>query len=450
VQRTENWYLEQMETPNGKTSSALYPTPGFLPFGSLPASGGAMLYHKGRLFVVAGTVVYEMYATGTFVVRGAVAAGTRPATICTNGDMGDEVFITSGGHGYILTLSTNAFAQVLTDISDVGGFLDGYFLALDADDSTLYISSFVDGLTWDPLDKAQRQTAPDPWVGMLVSDRQIHLFGTATTETWYNDGNPDFPFTPIQGSLIRDGIAAPYSSLALVDNTRIWLTANPDGTGVIKRAAGFVPERISTHAIEHAIQGYDVTSDAEAWSYQEDGHIFYALNFPTARATWVYDATNPGWHKRGWWDAQYMRFDSSRVRCHVYAFDKHLVCDRLTGDVYQQTLRSNLDMGGTPLRRLRQGPHLTANNKLLYYPEVRLILESGIGTAEDPQVMLQWSDDGGHTWSNERWTSAGKLGEYGRVATWRRCGSSRDRVFRFTVADDMSYRLLDMQVGADN
>jgi hypothetical protein len=411
-----------------------------------------MLYHRGQLFAVAGVGFYEVSSSGLVTLRGTVATSTAPGTISTNGDQGGQVFVTSGRSGYLYDLDTRVFSTVLPSMADSGAFLDGYFLALDAATSTLYISGLNDGSTWDPLDKAQRSTASDPWGGMLVSDRQVHLFGANTTESWYNDGNPDFPFTPVQGSLIRDGIAAPSSSVALVDNTRIWLTANSEGSGVVKRAAGYVPQRISTHAIEHALQSYAVTSDAEAWTYQEDGHAFYVLNFPTAKATWVYDATTPNWHERGWWNTALMRFDCSRARCHVYAFNKHLVADRLTGGIYHQDLRYGQDFGETQLRRLRQGPHLTANHKMLFYPEVRLIMESGVGTAAvpDPQVMLQWSDDGGHTWSPERWVSAGRKGEYGRVPTWRRCGASRDRVYRVIVSDAVPYRLLEMQVGADD
>jgi hypothetical protein len=65
--------------------------------------------------------------------------------------------------------------------------------------------------------------------------------------------------------------------------------------------------------------------------------------------------------------------------------------------------------------------------------EVGVGIVSGAGS--DPKVMLQWSDDGGYTWSNELWVSMGKLGERKVRAMWRRLGKSRDRVFRVTITD---------------
>ncbi len=450
-ERTVNFYPEQVESGSGKSSVVLYPSPGFSLFTTLPQSNvRGMLYHDSRLFAVAGTGFYEITSTGVVTLRGTVATGTDPASIVANGDGGGQLFITSGGNGYCFVLATNVLTTELTGTADFGGFLDGYFLALDAATSTLQISNLLDGTTWGALDIAQRVTGADPWVSMLVSDRQIFLYGTKTSEAWYNSGNPDFPFEPVQGSFVQDGIAAPYSTAALVDNTRIWLAANADGSNVVKRASGYVPERISTHAIEHAIQGYLVTSDGIGWTYQEEGHTFFVLSFPTARGTWVYDTVTGLWHERGWWDTLQMRYEASRARCHAYAFDQHLVGDRLSGGIYQQSITSYQDIGGTELRRVRQGPHLHQNGAWVDYPEVTLLMESGVatGTEDDPQVMLQWSDDGGHTWSNEHWVTAGAVGVYGKDAVWRRCGRSKDRVFRVTCSDAVPYRLFGMEVGA--
>jgi Phage stabilisation protein len=56
----------------------------------------------------------------------------------------------------------------------------------------------------------------------------------------------------------------------------------------------------------------------------------------------------------------------------------------------------------------------------------------------DPQVMLRWSDDGGHTWSNEHWSPIGKIGAYGHRTFWRRLGMTlklRDRVYELSGTD---------------
>jgi hypothetical protein len=60
------------------------------------------------------------------------------------------------------------------------------------------------------------------------------------------------------------------------------------------------------------------------------------------------------------------------------------------------------------------------------------------GQGSDPQVMLRWSDDGGHTWSSEHWISMSKIGEYGYRAIWRRLGMTtklRDRIYEISGTD---------------
>lgn len=106
-----------------------------------------------------------------------------------------------------------------------------------------------------------------------------------------------------------------------------------------------------------------------------------------------------------------------------------------------------------PIRRLRQAPHLSDAQGWLYYARLQLDLESGVGLdtglGEDPQVMLQWSDDGGKTWSSEHWVSAGREGAYTWRAQWRRLGRSRDRVFRVVLTDPVKATWIDAFMDLD-
>ena len=63
----------------------------------------------------------------------------------------------------------------------------------------------------------------------------------------------------------------------------------------------------------------------------------------------------------------------------------------------------------------------------------------------DPQVMLRWSDDGGHTWSREHWRSMGKIGQYGYRTIWRRLGMTqklRDRVYEVSGTDPVKIAIM--------
>ena len=62
---------------------------------------------------------------------------------------------------------------------------------------------------------------------------------------------------------------------------------------------------------------------------------------------------------------------------------------------------------------------------------------------------MQFSDDGGHTWSNEHWTSMGLIGQTKARALWRRLGSSRDRVFKTTITDPVRVTLIGADLGVE-
>ena len=70
---------------------------------------------------------------------------------------------------------------------------------------------------------------------------------------------------------------------------------------------------------------------------------------------------------------------------------------------------------------------------------IQVDFETGVGTQSgqgvNPQAMLQWSNDGARTWSNEHWASFGAIGKYKTRARWRRLGRARDRVYRLVVSD---------------
>jgi hypothetical protein len=87
----------------------------------------------------------------------------------------------------------------------------------------------------------------------------------------------------------------------------------------------------------------------------------------------------------------------------------------------------------------------------------KLLVETGLptSTAIDPQVMLRWSDDGGHTWSNEHWRSMGLTGQWGRRVIWRRLGMTlklRDRVYEVSGTDQTKIAIMgaELNVSATN
>jgi len=450
---TINLYPELMESQSAKAPIVMYSTPGFQDFASAAENPVRQLWAEdGRCFSVIGGQLYELYADQTITSRGSVSNDNLPATISTNGDGGQQLFITSGDVGYGYDLATDTLTSVLTDVT-FGGFLSSRFLALDAETSTLKISDQL-STVFDPTQIVQRTIGSDKWISMIVNNREIWLFGSRTSEVWYDAGLSPFPFAPVPGAYIQVGIKAPYSCARLA-STVVWLGENENGASVVYRANGYSPERISDHAMETEIQQYTVTSDARAWVYEEDGHPFYVLTFPTANKTWVYDASTNMWHNRAYWDVPSASYKAYRAMFHAYTFGKHLVGDLLEGNIYEMRTDVYTDVDGVKIRRLRRGPHIAQEQLMIRHDFFQIDMEVGVGLksgqGSDPQVMLRWSDDGGNTWSNEHWRSAGKIGKYKTRVFWTRMGSARDRVYEISMTDPVPWKLVDafmrLQVG---
>ena len=418
----------------------LLATVGFGPIRGLWQLGGFM-------YVVSGNTLYKVDSSYSATALGTIA-NSGPVSMSDNGT---QIFIAANPQGYIYNTSTNAFAQI-TDPDFPGavtvGYLDGYFVFNEPNSQKFWVTSLLDGSSIDPLDFASAEGAPDGLVGLIIDHREVWLFGTNTVEVWYNAGLLDFPLQRVQGAFNEIGCAAPYS-IAKMDNCVFWLGQDARGKGVVYRGQGYTGQRISTHAVEWQIQQYGDLSDAIGYTYQQDGHSFYVLTFPTGNATWVFDVSTGAWHERaGWSNGDWTRH---RSNCQVFFNNQTIVGDYQDGRIYAFDLAYYQD-DTQPQRWYRSWRALpTGQNDLKRSAQhsLQLDCETGVGInlgqGSDPQVMLRWSDDGGHTWSYEHWNKMGKIGQYGYRTIWRRLGMTmkiRDRVYEVSGTDPVKLAIM--------
>lgn len=426
----------------GKEPAFLNRAPGLrllTTIGNGPVRG--MWSFGGFAYVVSGNKLYKLDSSYNATELGTVANSPAPVSMSDNGT---QLFVACNPEGYVYNATTNVFQQI-TDGDYPGavtvGYLDGYFVFNEPNSQKIWITSLLDGTSVDPLDFASAEGSPDGVVGIIIDHRELWVFGTNSVEVWYDAGTADFPLQRIQGAFNEIGCVAPYS-IAKMDNGIFWLGQDARGQGIVYRSEGYTGKRISTHAVEWQIQQYGNLSDAIAYTYQQDGHSFYVLIFPSADTTWVYDASTQAWHERAGFSGG--EFTRHRSNCQVFFNNQIMVGDYLTGNVYAFDLDVYADNGQIQkwLRTWRALPTGKNDLKRTAHHSLQLDCETGVGLnlgqGDDPQVMLRWSDDGGHTWSNEHWTPIGKIGQFGRRAFWRRLGMTmklRDRVYELSGTD---------------
>jgi hypothetical protein len=311
---------------------------------------------------------------------------------------------------------------------------------------------------------SSKDGAPDNLISMIVDHREVYLLGEASSEVWVDSGLFPFAFQRIPGTSTQHGIAAKFS-VARLGNSFAYLSKNIRGDGQIMMMNGYIPTRISNHAVENSIEGAEI-SDARAWTYLIEGHEVYVISFPGLDLTWAYDIASGMWHKWLWVDSNNI-FHRHRGNCHSHFANMSLVGDWENGQIYMLDPNTYTDNGGE-IRRVRRAPHLVSDFQRQFFSELQILFQPGVGLSgkitgstsptngvagigvaglaiagesgfatqgADPQAMLRWSNDGGSTWSNEHWVSIGVQGRYRNRAIWRRLGQARDRVYEVVVTD---------------
>ena len=365
------------------------------------------------------STVYYIIAAGLTADAFQVSLTSGGAAVNTSGTQSGTHTYTSIGYGF-----PNGCKTV--------SYMNGRFIALEPNTQNFYVSEVLDGHTWDVLNVQTVDSNPDNVVGEIVSHNELIVFCDKSGESFYDSGTVPTPFVRNQSGAFEVGCSASYS-IAKIDNSVMWLGNSNTGSGVIYRLNGYTPMRISTYSIEFAIQSMTDTSDAIAFSYQQDGHHFYVITFPTGGKTFAYDVNTGLWHERaGFIDGAFIRWPAQ----HYAFFDsKHLVCDYLEGFIYSIDLAS-YTYGTNPRKWVRSWRAPSSEMKRVRHSKLTLDIESGTGLIDgtDTQIMMRFSDDGGKTWSNERWVSMGEIGEYSKRVYWNRLGitKSHPRIYEIS------------------
>ena len=277
------------------------------------------------------------------------------------------------------TLTANSFSILpATDGAftgaDVVDIVDNIFVYNRPNTQQFGSSNLLSPLS-APLQFSSKDGAPDNLVSLVVDHREVYLLGEVSSEVWVDVGSFPFPFQRIPGTSTQHGIIAKFS-VSRVGNSFAYLARNQRGQGQIVMMNGYVPTRISTHAVENTLVNQNI-SDAIAWTYQLEGHECYVITFPSLDLTWVYDATTTMWHK-------WLSVDNNNVyhrhcgNCCANFNGLVYVGDYQNGNLYKLD-PNNYTENGQEIRRLRRAPHLVSDLQRQYFEELQIQFQPGVG-----------------------------------------------------------------------
>lgn len=439
-----------LETNDGKAPGMLLMTPG-LDLVATVGNGPIRCLHvaQGVLYVVSGCQVYSVNSSLVSTLLGTLGTSSGPVSIIDNGPLG-QVALFDGVSGHLI--SGGALSTIALPFSSPikATYQDNFGFVVPAGTQEMYQSNAGDLSTWSAVAFSSADGSPDNIISIISIHRELWVLKQSHTEIWVDGGLNNFAFQRLDGVFLQQGCIATYSP-AISGELLFWLSGSEPGRGNVVMARGYAVETISTQAMETELATYSTLADAVGYTYNQEGQDYYVLTFPTAGQTWVYGVQAGRWHKRASFSNG--AFGVHLGICYQYFAGYHLVGDYQSGNLYKLNLDQPLDNGAQRkwVRSWR------AFKDPIYRPirfnSLTIDMETGaqVPDGTNPQLMLRWSDDGGHTWSSYVIQSAGQTGQTAKRVKFNRLGSTKknsglDRIFELSSSDPFKVAILGAEI----
>jgi hypothetical protein len=187
-------------------------------------------------------------------------------------------------------------------------------------------------------------------------------------------------------------------------------------------------------------------ADAFCFVISYGGHKIVYVCAPTLGTTRGYDLATQLWHRRASWNPN-GTVGRWRANCSILAFgsSKMLIGDVNSGKIGILSPTTYTEFGD-PLILDMTSPTVDGKGAKVFVKEFQLDMETGVGLATgqgiNPQIMMQYSLDGGRTWSSENWMPMGDMGQFLTRVRWTRLGSALQFTFRVKISDPVKRTII--------
>jgi hypothetical protein len=396
---------------------------GFEVFANIGTLASRMIYDvRGALYVIVGTNLYEVSASGAFVYKGFIDG----IYDVSRDKIGDELVIVADNVSYVYKQSTATLTQI-TDpnfyISDAVTGQNQRVIFNRRATGQYFWSDTLNALSYDGLNIATAEANDDNLVAPVAAYDDLWLFGEQTTEVVREGAGGDYDRIP--GAVLDVGIASKYA-WTRARNALYWLSDE----GCVYVANGYTPQEISTQAIKDVIFEQPFAK-ARMFHYSCLGNLFVVLSLPEHGRTFEYNTATGLWNERtsagsvvGW-----------QVKDVAQCYGKQYGIDATGGRVLE--IKPQVyDEAGLPITRTVDMMFAPDNASSFTVDRIEFVVENGMGgmtpgLVDDPVFMLSWSKDGGRTFGNALHVSAGIQGQYQTKVVFRRLGQfNMGAVFR--------------------
>ncbi|WP_262268620.1 hypothetical protein [Microvirga yunnanensis] len=367
-------------------------TPGLAVFANAGKSTPrGMIEVNGDVYAVYAAGVVKVAANGAVTALAGSIPGTDGVTLARNNRVSggvstpDIVAVRETGGAYVLTPTTvSAYPDAdLPATANSVAFLDA-FLIFSVADGRIFASE-LNATAINALSVATAEAQPDGLIRCVSHAGVIYAMGRDTIEPWLNVGDSPFPLQ--RGtSVLSVGL---LTAMAIAgfgvgwDDVPYFVAHNK----TVQALKGYQTEKVSTPDVEAFIAASTV-STLEACVYTLNGNAFWSLS--SDQGTWELNVRTGQWHERVSAGLNCWRGSKS-----VKANDKWLIGDRLSTNLLTVSESLRTEAGTAVEATFESGP--------LKESPTRMVVPSLFGEftpAEETDVAVSWSHDGGKTWSN--------------------------------------------------
>ena len=438
----ENWYVSVEN--GGKYSLNLYPTPGcstskiINPTANSGTGVRGVLSNNQIMYIVSGDKFYT-YTGGVRTLRGTLDTSTGYVEM---GQAGNYLMIVTGGTAYYYQIYAGTFNTISDpDFPANSAYVtvqDGYFIVASPGTQKFYISDLEDPRSWQAINFASAVYSSDYLVRPFSFQKYLYLFGSSTTETWFNSG-ADFPFEPYQAVVQQYGLAA-GAAICAGQTDLFFLSQSDNGGYEIRKGSGFDSKVISTDTENIRIAAFSTVADAYAYCYRINGHEFVCFTFPTADATIVYDNTTGQWHDRTSYYSGAYHYHRATTIFYFAPLNDVLMADSQSFGIYTVSPTTYTEVGNQ-IRRTIRSPILSQDEKMLSMSNLVVDVQRDIG-GSSPVLSARISKDGGYSWGSYVTRSPGTGANRNPACVWSALGSARDFCIEITTTDAVNWCIL--------
>lgn len=402
----------------GINEGYLRPADGIVPWatGQGPDRGG--IAWRGECYRVSGSSLIRVTESGAVDVLGDVG-GTGPVRLDYSFD---RLIIASGGSLYYYDGAT--LARV-TD-ADLGAVVDACWISgytLTTNGTSLIVTELNDPASVNPLKYGSAEADPDAVLAVAKLTTEAYAIGRHTIEAYQNVGGEGFPFSRIEGAQVPKGACGTHAWADFADTLAFVGSGRNEPPGVYLMGPGTAAP-LHTREVQRILSGYTdaqlaaVVVESRAW----EAHQHLIVRLPDQAL--VYDlAASKALQEPVWFvlSSDITARGEYRASAPVWCYGRWIVGDTQSSAIGTLSANVSTHWGAVTGWEFSTAAIYNDGNGAILHELELVALTGRVEAGKSPVVWTSYSLDG-ETWSQERATPAGRMGQRLQRIAWRRLG----------------------------